>query len=163
MEDLFFDMDYDYDLGDGISSDMEVDEVCACGLDMSLIWEFHIVLIEVDMPLLFHTRDDIIFIDSSEYFSIFPLESIFECLSVEEFLYLIAFFEFFSGLVFSSFFPGLELSQSLGCHFLRESLRDEHIPSLGARDRDDISLPSEVRDIDEEFYGESGGRHRSIL
>ena len=135
----------------------------ASSLDMSLVRELHIVLIEVDMPLLAHARDDLIFIDPSEDLPIFAFQSISECLPIEEFLYFISLLELLSGLVFSLLFFLLDLLESLRCDLSCESLWDEHIPCLCARYIDDLSLATEVRDIGEELYSEKWSRHISTI
>ena len=116
----------------------------ASSLDMSLVRELHIVLIEVDMPLLAHARDDLIFIDPSEDLPIFAFQSISECLPIEEFLYFISLLELLSGLVFSFFLLLLDLLQSLRCDLAGESLGYEHVTSLCTRYIDDLSFATEV-------------------
>lgn len=137
--------------------------MCTSGFYMTLIRELHIMLLEVDMPLLFDTRNNLMLIYPSENLSIFSLECKFEFLSIEEFLYLIGFLEFHASLVFCFFFFLLYLTESICCDFTGESLRDEHIASLSARYIDDIPLPSEVCDILQELYSESICSHVSMI
>ena len=135
----------------------------SCCLDMSSIRESDIALLEVDIPLFLYASADIMLIHSTEYFSIFPLEGIFEFLSVEQSLDLIGFLEFLPILILGLlcfFFDLLELIRSdLSC----ESLRYEHIPSLGARYSDDLPESTEVSNILEELYGECVCSHGTTI
>jgi hypothetical protein len=126
---------------------------------MSFAWEPHVSFIEFDIPLFLYTSDDFMFIDPTEDFPIFPLKGEFEYLSIEEFLYLIGFLELFPGLVFCFFLFFFELLEALSCDLAGESLRDEHIACLRARDLDDLSLVSDVGDIHEDLYSDEVGRH----
>jgi hypothetical protein len=53
---------------------MNIDEMGSSSFDMCFIGEFHIVLIEVDMPLLLDSSDDLMFVDPAEDLPILALE-----------------------------------------------------------------------------------------
>jgi hypothetical protein len=87
---------------------MEVDEVLTCSLDMRLVWEFYVLLFECYTELLVHLGTNGMFIKSTEYLTIFPLEDERYTLSVEIFLYLECLLETYACLVLRAFFIGFD-------------------------------------------------------
>ena len=78
-----FHSDFHDDLRESVSCDMEVDEVFTGSLDMCLVRELDILLLELDRELLIDSCSDRMFIESTEYLSILPLQCEGNTLSVE--------------------------------------------------------------------------------
>lgn len=143
-----------------ISSDVKIDKMCTSSFDMSLIWKFYIMFLKINMPLLFDTSDDFMFIYSSKYLSIFSLESELEFLPIEKLLYYVSFFEFESSLIFRFFLFLDQLFHAFRSDLFGKSFRDKHIARLRARYFDDISFSSDMSDIGKEFHSEQVCSHK---
>lgn len=137
--------------------------MCSRGFYMCFIRKPDITLFEGDIPLFLYALYDIMLIHSAEYFSIFPLESVVEFLSIEKCLDLIGFLEFLSTLVFCFLGFFFDLFESVWSDFSGESLRDEHISSLSTRNCDDLPESTEVSDILEELYSEGVYSHMTTI
>ena len=98
-----FHSDFHDDLRESVSCDMYVDEVFTGSLDMCLVRELDILLFELDRELLVHLRSDCMFVEPTEYLSIFPLQCEGNTLSVEVLLDLEGLSEADASLIACSF------------------------------------------------------------
>lgn len=146
-----------------IASDMEVDEVRSRSFDVSLVWEFDIVFLEIDTPFLVDTSPDFMLRESTEELPIFSFYTEFERLTVEHFLYLKSLLETFTHFILLSFFILLDFFESVWSDFSCDSFWDERVASLRRRDLDDLSLASEVSNVLEEFDREFVVCHREYF
>lgn len=137
-----------------LTSDVEIDHMRTCSFDVCLIWEFDILFFEIDTVFLMDTGRDIVFIESAENFVSLSFQSELDLLTIELLLYVECLLETHASLVLCSFFLDFHLLHAFWSDFFCEFFRDEVVASLRARDFDDISVSSDIRDIDEEFDGE---------
>lgn len=133
---------------------MQIDEVSSCHLDVGLIREMDILFFEIDSEFLLDPSAHIVLIESAKDLGSFALEGELERLTIELFLDVEGFHEAQTSLISSTFFLCFELFHTVWSDLFGELLRDEKIPSLSARDIDDLSTSSDIRDIDEEFYSD---------
>ena len=129
------------------------------GLDVCFVWEFDILFLEVDTEFFIHLGTYCMFIKSTEYLPIFPLEGECYTLSVEIFLYLKCLFETYACLILGSFFICFHFFEAFCGDFFCHSFWDEEIACLCCRHLDDLSFASHVSDILEEFYVDLAGCH----
>jgi hypothetical protein len=133
---------------------MEVDEVLTGSLDVCPVRELDILFFEVDREFFVHLGTNSVFIESTEYLSIFPLEGERYTLPIEIFLYLKSLREADASLITRSFFVGFDFLHTFSRDLLCDSLRYEGVACLRCRYLDELSLAPEVCDILEEFYGD---------
>ncbi len=94
-------------------------------LDMCLVRELDILLLELDRELLIDSCSDRMFIESTEYLSILPLQCECDPLSIEVLLDLEGLSEADTSLIACSFFVGFDFLHALGCDLLRDALWDQ--------------------------------------
>ncbi len=121
---------------------------------MRAVREFYIFFLEIDSIFCIDPSADLMFIETTEDFISFAFEGEFECLTFELFLDIESLEESHACLISGSFFLCIDLFHPIGSDLASESFRDEVVACLRTRDIDNLSMSSDIRDIDEEFYCE---------
>ena len=117
--------DRDEYLGKGVSRDMEIDKMTTCRLDMDSIGEFDIFFLEFDIIFFIHSIANTVFVQATEYFFSFSLETELELLSIELFLYFEGLFQALSRLILGFSLVIFYLCEAIWSDLSGESTGDE--------------------------------------
>ncbi len=122
---FFIDCDSDEYLGKRISRDMEIDEVTTSRLDVDSVGELDIFFLEFDIIFFIHSIANTVFVQATEYFFSFSLETELELLSIELFLYFECLFQALSRLILGFSLVIFYLCEAIWSDLSGESTGDE--------------------------------------
>ncbi len=131
-------------LGEGVSGDMEIDEMPASCLDMDTIRELDIFFLEPDVVFFIHSCPDSMLVESAEDFFSLSLQGEVELLSIELLLDFKCLFESLSRLVLGFLFISLDLREAIWGDLTGESAWYERVASLRCGHLDDGSLATNM-------------------